>query len=141
MAFIDTVTSDEMAERFVKRVAEGSSVFWLRSKDGAATSESNELVDPDGNARVILLFFSDAAYARSVQQSEYRDHEVAELALFDFLFRWLPGMTADGVLAGLNWRADLCGPEREPFDLRTAIEQRLPAEVRAAHAERYRASK
>jgi hypothetical protein len=135
--FIDEATSNEMAERFVRRVAEGEAVYWLKTSSGCAQSESNRYTDDEGEPRPVLLFFSDAAYARAVQQAQYPAYHLAQMDLFDFLYRWLAGMTHDGVVAGVNWRADLCGPERDPFELCGAIEEALPLEVRAAYRERH----
>ena len=62
------------------------------------------------------------------------------MALFDFLFRWLPGMSGDGVMAGPNWNHELVGLELDPFELREQIDAALsPAQV-DAYAERYRVS-
>jgi hypothetical protein len=135
--FIDEATSNEMAGRFVRRVAEGEAVYWLRTSKGCAQSESNHYTDDAGEPRAVLLFFSDAAYARAVQQAQYPTYEVARMDLFDFLYRWLAGMTRDGIVAGVNWRSDLCGPERDPFELCGAIEEALPLEVRAAYQTRH----
>ena len=44
-------------------------------------------------------------------------------------------MPRDGVVAGVNWRADPCGPERGPFKLCSSIEGALPLEIRAAYEE------
>jgi hypothetical protein len=134
--FIDEATSSEMAERFVRRVAEAGVVYLLKTSNGYAQSESNDLTDDEGEPRSVLLFFSDAGYARAVQRAQYPDYEVAQMPLFDFLYRWLAGMSGEGVVAGVNWRADLCGPERDPLELCGAIEEALPPEVRAAHRER-----
>ena len=95
-------------------------------------------MDEDDELLPVLLFFSDAAYARAVQRAQYPSHEVEQMSLFDFLFRWLPGMSADGVAAGLSWRADPCGPERDPLKTRETIDALLPDEVRRAFEERCR---
>ncbi|MDB6132703.1 MAG: hypothetical protein JWM59_946 [Verrucomicrobiales bacterium] len=34
--------------------------------------------------------------------------------LFDFWFRWLPGISGDGILAGTNWDGELRGVECDP---------------------------
>jgi hypothetical protein len=140
LKLIDEATSNEMAERFARRVAETGVVHWLKSARGCAQSTSNDYVGDDDAPLPVLLFFSDAAYARAVQKAHYAEYEVAEMDLFDLLYRWLPGMAKDGVAAGVNWRADLCGPEREPSKLRSAIDEMLPAETRAAHKARVSAS-
>lgn len=86
----------------------------------------------------MLLFWSDEAYARRAQQ-EFPEYAPAQIGLFDFLFRWLPGMSGDGVLAGTNWTGDLVGLEKDPYELRTEIEAAMPPEVSAAHKARYEA--
>jgi hypothetical protein len=60
------------------------------------------------------------------------------MSLFDFLFRWLPGMSGDGVLAGPNWNQDLVGLELDPFELRESIELALSSEQTEAHMIQYR---
>lgn len=59
------------------------------------------------------------------------------MTLFDFLFRWLPGMSGDGVLAGPNWNQDLIGLEIDPFALRESIDSALSPEQMAAHQVQY----
>ena len=60
------------------------------------------------------------------------------MALFDFLFRWLPGMSGDGLRAGPDWNGDLVGLELDPLELRERIEAKLSPVQAAAHAEAYR---
>ncbi|RYD70539.1 MAG: DUF2750 domain-containing protein, partial [Verrucomicrobiaceae bacterium] len=68
----------------------------------------------------------------------FDDHETRAMPLFEFLFRWLPGMSGDGVLAGLDWNQDLVGLELDPFELRERIEAELTPAQSAAHAALYR---
>ena len=86
----------------------------------------------------VLLFFSDPAYARRAQRSAFPEYEPKGLDLFDVLYRWLPGMTRDGVFAGPNWTGDLVGLEVEAFELREELESQLTPEQRSAFDERYR---
>lgn len=60
------------------------------------------------------------------------------MSLFDFLFRWLPGMSGDGVLVGPNWNQELIGLELDPFELRKTIEAALSPEQAMAHLTKYR---
>lgn len=126
------VTSQENVDRFAKRVAAARVVFYLRAENGAAFCESNEHED----ARV-LLFFSDEAYARRTRDKSMPDAEVAPIDLFDFLYRWLPGMTKDHVLAGPNWTADLVGLEMQAYPLREAIERQMRPEHLDEYAVRF----
>jgi Protein of unknown function (DUF2750) len=123
-------------DRFVQRVTQYEVVWYLSSASGAASCESND--EGDEGELTVLLFFSDEAYARRCQKTHFPDHEVQSMSLFDFLFRWLPGMSGDGVLAGPNWNRDLVGLELDPFEFRKTIEAALTPEQAAAHAATYR---
>jgi hypothetical protein len=129
----DTATCQENYRRFIQRAAAAGEVWMLSDEDGTATCESDEFEETD-----VILFFSDLPYARRVQTQSFSDHAPERLDLFDLLYRWLPGMTEDGVLAGPNWTGDLVGLEIEPYDLRVELEKHLSAEQQASFATRYR---
>lgn len=136
------LTADRQADlqRFVRRVAETVAVWALRSTQGMAVCRSlQEGDDEDDGPATVLLFFSDAAYARRVQRSRFPEHAPDAIALFDFMYRWLPGMSGDGVLAGPNWSAALTGCEIDPFALRERIEAAMAPDRVEAHLARYRA--
>ena len=123
----DTATCQENHSRFVQWVVASGQVWGLEGPNGWAYAESNE----DERTHV-LLFWSDEPYARRAQ-SEFPDHSPTPITLFDFLYRWLPGMSGDGVLAGTNWTGDLVGLEENPFELRVEIEAKLPHDVIQQH--------
>jgi hypothetical protein len=123
-------------DRFVRRVAEGDEVWSLASAQGVAWCESNEFEDDDGDAPAVLLFFSDRAYATRAQAAQFPAHAPEAIPLFDFMYRWLPGMSGDGVLAGPNWSGDLTGLELDPFELRELIEAAMTPEHVARHVAR-----
>lgn len=128
----NTADSRSDAERFVKRVAAADQVWYLSSADGPAVSESLDCEDDDGPLTV-LLFFSDRAYAKRAQTTSFPGFEPQSMALFDFMFRWLPGMSRDQRLAGPNWTGDLVGLEIDPFELREQIEAAMTPEHRERH--------
>lgn len=135
----DSADCEADVRRFVERVAGSEVVWYLESDEGAGICESSDDDDEESENEpsVVMLFFSDEAYARRCQAAQYDDHEVQSMTLFDFLFRWLPGMSDDGVLAGPNWDQELIGVEIDALDLRERIEAALtPAQV-AAHEENY----
>jgi hypothetical protein len=90
---LDSATVELNFERFVERIIERESVFYLANSDGVANSVSNE-----DEETVILMFWSDRAYATRAKSNFNEEFEEVEIDLFDFLYRWLPGMTVDGVL-------------------------------------------
>jgi len=98
--------------RFIKRAAKNEAVWLLKSEEGIANSTSHE-----EHAKEILMFWSDRAYT--------------------FLYRWLPGMSADEVLAGTNWNQGLVGTEIDPFELREGIENAMQPKQRAAYEAQY----
>ena len=146
------LTADSKAdlERFVRRVAEHDEVWVLGSPTGVAVCLSNEFDgdddeddddgedgDEDGDPPVVLLFFSDRAYAARAQAAQFPAHAPKAIALFDFMYRWLPGMSGDGALAGPNWSGDLTGLELDPFELREMIEAAMAPEHVARHEARF----
>jgi hypothetical protein len=54
-------------------------------------------------------------------RQHFPEYQPVEIGLFDFLFRWLPGMERDRVLAGTNWNGDLAGREIEPDGLKDEL--------------------
>ena len=130
---LDAATVESNYQRFVNRVIENEVVFYLSNDEGVANSVSN-----DDEEVGILMFWSDRGYAHRVNGRLPEEFSESEITLFDFLYRWLPGMSGDGVLAGPNWNADLVGREIEPFDLRTEIEGRMPVGLLEKYEESYR---
>ena len=119
-----TATCQENHDRFVRRIVESETVWALSKENNYAYAESNK----DENSSDIILFWSDKAYAKRAKQSNYPEFEETTITLFNFLFRWLPGMSGEGVLAGTNWTGDLVGLEYNAYDLRLEIEAALSAD-------------
>lgn len=134
----NTADSQADMQRFIRRVADFDTVWYLKSEEGTACCESSaEPLDEHDPPVAVLLFFSDEAYAKRAG-ANFPGYRPQKMTLFDFLFRWLPGMSGDGVLAGPNWTAGLTGLEMDPFELREAIESAMTPEHVARHQDRYR---
>lgn len=129
---LDSATVETNYQRFLTRIIENEVVYYLSNEEGVANSLSNE-----DESICVLLFWSDRAYAVRANKVFNEEYVEAEMSLFDFLYRWLPGMTSDGVLAGPNWNGDLVGRESDAFDLRDEIERRMPGDMSNAYEERY----
>ncbi|HEX3552630.1 MAG TPA: DUF2750 domain-containing protein [Thermoanaerobaculia bacterium] len=130
----ETDETDEEHEanhtRFIARVVEGEHVWGLSTPDGFLACESDEEED-----RAVLPFWSDADDARAAQ-SEVESSDVDSIELFDFLFRWLPGMADDEVLAGTNWTPALEGKEVDPLTLQDEILDAMSDDVRISYLDR-----
>ena len=114
--FRNTADCEADSKRFITRCLASELVWHLTSGSQVAYCESNGS-DASEDERVVLLFFSDEAYAKRAGNGHFPDYTAQSIDLFDFLYRWLPGMTTDGVLAGPNWSGDLVGLEFEPYHL------------------------
>jgi hypothetical protein len=117
--------------RFVERAVAAESVWALKGEQGYAWCESNE----DAEQHVVL-FWSDRAYAARAGKAEFPEYDVCTIPLFDFLFRWLPGMSDDEVLAGTNWTGELAGLEVEPMTLHDEVLAMMTAGKRAEYTAR-----
>jgi hypothetical protein len=137
----DRATIQANHDRFIARVIESEQVWALKGPTGYAYCESNDFECNDADAsdpsdeanqpKAVLVFWSDRAYAARAQKTEFQDHEVVDITLFDFLFRWLSGIERDGGLVGLNWTADLAGLEADPGAVSNQILDSLgPARVK-----------
>ncbi len=124
-------------DRFIGRVVESEAIWYLASENGTAFCESNTEEDEDEEPSTVLLFFSDAAYARRAQSQHFAGYQVTRMDLFDFLHRWLPGMTDDRILAGPNWSADLVGLEIPAYPLRKQLEGAMTKEHLSRYQSRY----
>jgi len=129
---LDSATVESNYQRFIDRVVENETVYYLSSDDGVANSVSN-----DDEETVVLVFWSDRAYATRAKNIFEDDFAESEMTLFEFLYRWLPGMSGDGVLAGPNWNGDLVGKEIDPFELRTEIEESMTSELLENYEQRF----
>ena len=138
--FLDGATVQENHDRFVRRAAEREAVWTVWNESGPLISQAApDDEDPAGEPRDVYLFFSDEAYARRALRESWADDPAASRkgdALFDLLFRWLPGLHGDGHLVGTNWTGDLIGLEVEPADLQAQLRAQLPAETRALYQQR-----
>ncbi|MEH7747741.1 DUF2750 domain-containing protein [Neobacillus drentensis] len=117
-----TINSKRRYENFIKRVSESKMVWGLKSEDGWCVCESNEYEDT-----VVMLFWSDEAYARQCAVEEWSHYKPTSIPLEEFMNNWIYGMNEDDLLVGVNWNAKLIGLEVEPYDLFKELEETLEA--------------
>ncbi|GAA3730454.1 hypothetical protein GCM10022422_10730 [Flavobacterium ginsengisoli] len=104
-------------KKFIKEVCETEIVFALKSKNGFATSYSNEFEDEDGEPIGIICFWSKEIMAKICAKNEWDDYHPAAINLSDFLENWCIGMHNDGLLVGTNFDQHLFGYESEGYNL------------------------
>jgi hypothetical protein len=103
------------ADAFVSEVLHATQVWGIKDKGGFPTSTN-------ASGKTAMPFWSSEKRALSVIAAvpAYRDCEPVLIALSDFVEKWLPGLTKDGLHCGLNWS----GKKATGYDL-------LPADVLA----------
>lgn len=121
---------DLVRSGFIEEVIASEVVWLLANEDGVANSAS---VDDESTA--VLMFWSQHSLVQRVKHNGFEGYTADKLSLSDFLYRWLPGMDEDAVLAGVNWSKDLVGTESDPDDLREDIEAQMPTELLAEYAQ------
>lgn len=90
--------SEIQAKAFYKQVAASRSVWTIRDEAGIPVPESD-----DGTKA--MPFWSSRSLAELIIQNvaDYNGFYPIEISWQDFEDKWGPGLTKDGLLAGVNW--------------------------------------
>lgn len=91
-------SSEIQAKAFYKQVAATRSVWTIRDEAGIPVPESD-----DGTRA--MPFWSSRSLAELIVRNveDYNGFHPMEISWEDFRDKWVPGMTKDGLLAGVNW--------------------------------------
>ena len=103
--------SASQAAAFYREVVERGAVWTIRDKDGFPAP-----LNADG-ARAQPFWSSRARVERVISTIEaYQGFDPVEIQLDTFVAKWVPGLTKDGILAGINWTGDRAiGYDMEPM--------------------------
>lgn len=110
----------EEIREFVERVIAEGDVWALEHPEGWATAPSAVADD-----LAVIPFWSEETRARACATDEWSEYTPSPIPLDDFLEHWLPGMEADGLLAGVEWSEDLEGVEMPPLELQIILEDEI----------------
>ncbi|RAU83015.1 DUF2750 domain-containing protein [Pontibacter arcticus] len=113
----DSLIVKQRHERFIKKICETEIVIGLESKEGFATSSSNNYEDEVDNPIQMICFWSEKALAKACVKDGWSNYTPTEIPLSEFLENWCVGMNNDGLLIGTNFDQNMFGHETEPFDL------------------------
>lgn len=114
-------------EKFIQAAVKTEAIWILRDDNGAAFRES------DDEGRSVLQFWPNAPEAEAAATDDWDECLPEKISLYDFLYRWLPNMEADELLAGTNGSSDGAGLELEPFELEEDLKAAIPAELLKAY--------
>lgn len=113
-------TAQARFNAFLERVIETGDIWALEHPEGWATAPSSEDDDSD-----VIPFWSSEEGAQAAATDEWAEYIPAPIPMDAFLEHWLPGMDADGLLAGVEWTPDLEGVEMPPLELQILLEDRI----------------
>ncbi|TCI54126.1 DUF2750 domain-containing protein [Exiguobacterium sp. SH1S21] len=114
-----TRLESDVIETFCERVNESETVFGLSAEANDGWAYAPSVIEETD----VLLFFSTRERALSCRVEEWDNYHVIELPLDLFIAAWLPNMSEDGLLCGLDWPSDLKGMEYDPETVLEAIEE------------------
>ncbi|TCI65204.1 DUF2750 domain-containing protein [Exiguobacterium sp. SH0S2] len=107
-AFVEVKQMEgDVIEAFCERVEANGLVFGLSAKQDEGWAYAPSHVE----ATDVLLFFSSRKFALACRTEEWTDYHVIELPVELFLKRWLPNVSEDELLCGLDWSSGLVGLE------------------------------
>ena len=99
-------------EAFLQETLNNEEVWILQSEEGLACQSSMEY-----EGQMSILIWANGVIAEAEREGEFEELEAVNLPLSEFVIQWLPNMQEEGVICGLNWKADIGGLEVEPKDL------------------------
>lgn len=107
---------------FIETTAASKLVWGLKDKNGWANSHSAEDEKVD-----VIPFWNDKAYAKACARDEWKGYLPAMIPLAEFLEGWCTEMAENGVLAGINWNANMLGTEAEALAVALDVLEQLNA--------------
>ena len=106
-------TSAAQANAFYAEVIANDTVWSVKDADGFPAPTNS-------NGHRSMPFWSQQSRAETVvaKVAAYRGFSTVSLPLVEWRERWLPGLTKDGILVGLNWSGShATGYDVEPVDV------------------------
>lgn len=106
------------AAEFYREVAESSKVWSIKDSGGFPAPFSTE-------GKRVMPFWSSESRALAVIRNvpAYKNFTPVSIEWTVFCHRWVPGLTNEGLLAGVNWSGtSASGFDLEPMDVQRNVE-------------------
>lgn len=117
-AAVSALSGPQRYQHFVGRVADWQCVWSLRDQDGWVSA-----ADDDGN--LVYPFWPHPDYAEACSIGNWAGSSPDCIEIHQFLDRWLPGMSKDGVSVAVFPTALVQGVVVPPLQLQQAIQDEL----------------
>ena len=113
--------SSSQATQFYTEVAKNRKLYTIRDKEGfpAPINSEGERAQPfwSSKSRVEIIIKNVKAYS---------GFEVVELEWDIFTERWVPGLTKDKILVGVNWSGEnVTGYDIQPIEVQKNVEANI----------------
>ena len=115
--FQNHITVKNRHKKFIKTVCETETVYGLKNKKGFATSNSVHYDDENGEPVGMICFWAEKVRAKSCVKDGWKNYELTEIPLSEFMENWCVGMDNDGLLIGTQFDQNMFGFEAEPLEL------------------------
>ncbi|PIE36925.1 MAG: hypothetical protein CSA54_02685 [Gammaproteobacteria bacterium] len=118
-----TTMTQDLLQQACREIRQAQAIFTIQDSAGIPSTENSE-------GEKTMPFWSSHEHARHFIDSVagYADFAVLEIPWPLFVEKWLPGLNADSLLAGLNWQgADACGFDLEPDELAEKVAAAIDA--------------
>lgn len=111
------------SKAFFAEVAESQTVWSIRDENGIPAPKNSD------GLRSMPFWSSERRALNCISQiPDYGGFEAFQIDLVDFVAKWLPGLTKDQILVGVNW----VGERASGYDMRPdEVKPNLEAAVRS----------
>ncbi|TGN37865.1 DUF2750 domain-containing protein [Marinobacter confluentis] len=112
--------SSAQASKFYQEVAENGIVWGIKDNGGFPAPHGTE-------GKRAMPFWSSKSRAQAVIENvnAYKGFEPVAIPWEVFCERWVPGLSQDGLLAGINWSGTgATGFDIQPSELQKSVEAR-----------------
>lgn len=133
----NSILIEQRHKRFIKTVCETEIVYALKDAHGYATSSSVHYEDDGGKPIAILCFWAEHALAKSCIQKNWKEYQVSEIPLNDFMENWCLGMEKDRLLVGTEFGRNMFGYEADPLEVILALTSELQATGKHLNLKRF----
>jgi hypothetical protein len=97
---------------FIEQSTASKLVWGLKNKNGWANTHSSSSEEVN-----VIPFWSDKAYAKAGAKDDWKGYLPVPIPLAEFLESWCVDMANDGILAGINWDANMFGKEIDALNV------------------------
>jgi Protein of unknown function (DUF2750) len=114
---LDHDTVKARYDAFISTVCASRKIYMLQSDEGFANSTSNAYTDENDEPIELICFWSTEALATACMADEWKDFEITDISLEEFIENACIGISNDDMMIGVDFDSNLIGFEADPLEL------------------------